>query len=225
MTAAHVGAAIGVVVAEDDVLMREGIAQVLRSAGFLVLGTAADAVELRSQVETHRPTVLVTDIRMPPGGADDGLRAALELRGSPPALAVMLLSQFVQRAYAVELVGNNPAGVGYLLKQRVADVTRFAASVRQVAEGGTVLDPEVVQAMLDVKQARGGTDFTSLTPRQREVLGLLAEGRSNQAIAERLGITEKSVVGYVSRIYDDFDLPLNAEDHRRVLAVLRYLNG
>ena len=214
-----------VVVAEDDVLMREGIAQVLRSGGFDVVAAVADADALRSTMESGDVELLVTDIRMPPGDADDGLRAAVALRAAQPGLTVMVLSQFVQRTYAVELIGDNPAGVGYLLKQRVADVTRFTAAVRQVADGGTVLDPEVVQAMWDVKQASATAEFDTLTPRQREVLGLLAEGRSNQAIADRLGITEKSVVQYVSRIYEVFDLPPNAGDHRRVRAVLRYLNG
>lgn len=215
----------GVVIAEDDVLMREGIAQVLRTAGFDVLAGAGDAVALRTQVAAHRPDLLVTDIRMPPGHRDDGLRAALAARSAQPGLAVLVLSQFVQRAYVLELVGDHPAGVGYLLKQRVADVTRFAAAVRQVADGGIVLDPEVVQSMISVKASSTAPLFAALTPRLRDVLGLLAEGRSNAAIAERLGITEKSVVQYVSRIYEVFQLPPNAEDHRRVLAVLRYLNG
>jgi DNA-binding NarL/FixJ family response regulator len=213
-----------VVVAEDDVLLREGVAQVLRAAGFDVVGSAGNATAIRSEVRALRPDVLVTDIRMPPGNADDGLRAAIDLRSALPELAVMVLSQFVQRTYALELVGDNPGGVGYLLKQRVADVIRFAAAVQQVADGGTVLDPEVVQAMLDVKQASTSA-LDALTPRQREVLRLVAEGRSNAAIAERLGVGEKSVVQYVSKIYDVFGLPPNADDHRRVLAVLRYLTG
>lgn len=214
------------VIAEDDVLMREGIAQVMRTAGFDVVATAGDAHTARSQtVVDLEPDVFLTDIRMPPGNTDDGLRAAIELRRKRPELAVMMLSQFVQRDYALELIGDEPAGVGYLLKQRVADVNRFIAAIEQVADGGTVLDPQVVQAMLDVRQTRDRADVDVLSPRQREVLVLLAEGRSNQAIADRLAITEKSVVQYVSRIYDAFGLPPSVEDHRRVLAVLRYLNG
>lgn len=171
-----------------------------------------------------RPDVLVTDIRIPPDLTDDGLRVAIELRRTTPGLAVMVLSQFVQRAYALELVGDEPAGVGYLLKQRVADVARFTAAVQEVADGGTVLDPRVVQAMLEVTRTEGRADLDALTARQRDVLALVAEGRSNQAIAERLTIAEKTVVQYVSRIYDVFGLPPSGDDHRRVLAVLRYLN-
>ncbi len=165
---------------------------------------------------------MIADIRMPPGHADDGLRAALEVRQRRPETAIMILSQYVHRRYALELLQDESAGVGYLLKQRVADGEAFSRDLRRVAEGGTVLDPEVIATM--VARARRDDDaIDQLTPRQAEVLALIAEGRSNAAIARRLVITEKAVVQHVSHIYNELGLTLSADDHRRVLAVARYL--
>jgi DNA-binding NarL/FixJ family response regulator len=170
--------------------------------------------------EADRPDLVVADIRMPPTNTDDGLRAALRIRGVLPATAVLVLSQHVRQRYALELLEGGARGVGYLLKQRIADVAAFCADARRVAEGGSALDPDVVAAML----ARGRRDpIDGLTPRQRGVLALMAEGRSNSAIAERLYLTEKAVVKHVSHIYDALDLAPSPEDHRRVLAVVRYL--
>ncbi len=185
-------------------------------------GTAADADDLVRQVDESRPDVVVTDIRMPPDFTDDGLRAARRIRGTHPGIGVMVLSQHVQRRYAVELIADNPSGVGYLLKQRIADVSTFCADLVRVAEGGTVLDPEVVALMI-TRADRDDTSGRRLTPRQQQVLALMAEGRSNAAIAEGLSITEKAVVQHVSRIYDHLMLPPNTDDHRRVLAVLHHL--
>ena len=183
-----------------------------------------DQQRIIAAVDEHRPELLVTDIRMPPLHQDDGLRAVIELRGRHPDLAVMVLSQHVQRAYAMELLGDDTRRVGYLLKQRIADVARFRADLRLVVAGGTVLDPEVVETMMK-RAAQGRSSLDRLTDRQREVLALLAEGRSNAAIASRLTISEKAVVQHVSNIYDAFDIPQHGDDHRRVLAVLQYLEG
>ena len=165
---------------------------------------------------------MVTDIRMPPDFTDEGLRAALQIRGSHPQIGIMVLSQHVQRRYAVELIADNPSGVGYLLKQRIADVSTFCDDLARVAAGGTVLDPEVVALMI-TRADRDHATVRQLTPRQQQVLALMAEGRSNAAIAERLSITEKAVVQHVSHIYDHLMLPPSTDDHRRVLAVLHHL--
>ncbi len=211
-----------VLIGEDEALLREGLVAVLERAGFDVIGSAGDADELLRLADAKTPDVTITDIRMPPGGRDDGLRAALAIRARRPEASVLVLSQYVQRQYALELLGSQPAGVGYLLKQRVADVESFCRDVRRVGEGGTVLDPEVVTAM--VERARRTDDaIDSLTPRQREVLGLIAEGRSNAAIAHQLVITEKAVVHHISRIYTQLALEPSEDAHRRVLAVIRYL--
>jgi DNA-binding NarL/FixJ family response regulator len=212
------------VVAEDEALLREGLRALLAEAGIDVAATAAEAGEVAGVVAEVRPDLLITDIRMPPGHADDGLRAALELRGRRPRLPVMVLSQYVQRQYAVELLADDPQGVGYLLKQRVAHVDTFCDDLRRVAAGGTVLDPDVVQVMMARANATAGA-IDSLTERQCHVLALIAEGRSNSAIAARLKVSEKAVVAHTSRIYDQLGIPLDSDDHRRVLAVLRYLNG
>ncbi|ODU05610.1 MAG: DNA-binding response regulator [Pseudonocardia sp. SCN 72-86] len=212
-----------VVVAEDETLLREGLTLLLTGSGMEVVGAAGDAVTLLEMTEHARPDVVVTDIRMPPGRTDDGLLAAIRIRRTWPGTGVLVLSQFVQRRYALELIGTNPAGVGYLLKERIGDVARFVADVDQVGSGGTVLDPEVVQMMI-TKAAHTRHDLDQLTPRQREVLELVAQGRTNAAIADRLDIAEKSVVQHVSRIYDELGLAANSVDHRRVLAVIRYLS-
>jgi DNA-binding NarL/FixJ family response regulator len=212
-----------VVIGEDEVLLREGITHILANDGFDVLASVSDAVQLEREVERQSPDLVVTDIRMPPTYTDEGLVAALRIRHSHPGIGVVVVSQHVQRRYAAELLDGGRGGFGYLLKQRIADVRTFTADIRRVAAGGTALDPEVVSVMV-ARASRGATALGRLTPRQLEVLGLMAEGRSNAAIAHRLVITEKAVVRHVSRIYDQLDLPVDEEDHRRVLAVVRYLS-
>ena len=211
-----------IVIGEDEALLRQGLTHVLEHAGHVVVGTAPDATELLRHTEEREPDLVVTDIRMPPGHTDEGLVAALQIHRSRPQTAIVVLSQHVQRRYAMELLTVRPSGVGYLLKQRIADVPTFCADLERVCAGGTVLDPEVVSLM--VARARRNDDAVDrLTPRQQEVLTLMAEGRSNAAIARRLTITEKAVVGHVSRIYDELGLPPSDDDHRRVLAVVRHL--
>jgi DNA-binding NarL/FixJ family response regulator len=209
-------------IGEDEALLREGLILLLEGAGIEVVGVAPDAVALVNLAAGRRPDLILSDIRMPPGHADDGLRAALEIRKARPEVAVMILSQYVNRRYALELLGDNAAGVGYLLKQRVANGERFCQDLRRVADGETVLDPEMVGAML-ARARRDGDGIDELTPRQTEVLALVAEGRSNAAIARRLVISEKAVVQHISRIYDQLGLIPSEDDHRRVLAVARYL--
>jgi DNA-binding NarL/FixJ family response regulator len=213
---------VRVVIAEDQALMREGLTLMLERDGAEVVGQAADAADLLRKVGAHRPDLVVADIRMPPRNADDGLRAALQIRAGHPKIAVLLLSQHVQRSYAEELVEQGTVGVGYLLKQRVADVASFLADVHRVAAGGCVLDPEVVATMMS--RPRRDDLLEQLTPRQLEVLTLMAEGRSNGAIAEQLTLTTKAVVRHVSHIYETLGLGPAEEDHRRVLAVVRYLS-
>jgi DNA-binding NarL/FixJ family response regulator len=210
-----------VVIGEDQTLMREGLALLLERAGFEVAAVAADADELVRKARGHRPDLVIADIRMPPGHTDDGLRAALLVRSAMPQVAILALSQHVQQRYVARLMEVGPAGVGYLLKQRVARVDTFCADVRRICAGGSVLDPEVVAAML--ARPRRDDPLAGLTPRQREVLGLMAEGRSNAAIAERLHLTEKAVIKHVSHIYDQLGLAPHPDDHRRVRAVVRYL--
>lgn len=209
-------------IAEDESLLRQGLVLLVTGAGLDVVGTAGTAPDLLDVVDRTDPDVVVTDLRMPPGHADDGLRAAIRIRAERPRTGVVVLSQFVQRRYAVELIGSNPSGVGYLLKQRVSDVDRFTSDLRRVGEGGTALDPDVVDVMLS-RVGRADAALEHLTTRQRQVLALIAEGRSNAAIAERLGVTERAVVQHASNIYAHLDLTDGVDDHRRVLAVLRYL--
>lgn len=210
-----------IVIGEDEALLREGLVLLLRGTGFDVVATAGDADDLLAAAREHRPDLLLTDIRMPPGHTDDGLRVALRVRTDLPGTAVVVLSQHVQRRYAVELLAERADGVGYLLKQRVAHVDDFCADLRRVAAGGTALDPEVVTMMLS---AAGRADpVTLLSPRRLEVLALIAEGRTNAAIARRLHISEKVVVAHTSGIYDALGLAPDQDDHRRVLAVVRYL--
>jgi len=211
-----------VVIGEDQALMREGLALLFEQGGAEVVGRAADAEDLVRKARGHRPELLVADIRMPPTETDDGLRAALTLRAELPDMAVILLSQHVHRRYATELLESGSAGVGYLLKQRVADVDLFLADVRRVAAGGCILDPEVVATMM--ARPRREDPVERLTPRQREVLALMAEGRSNTAIAERLTLTTKAAAKHVSHVYDALGLAPAADDHRRVLAVVHYLS-
>jgi DNA-binding NarL/FixJ family response regulator len=212
-----------VVIGEDQALMREGMVLLLERGGFEVAGVAADAEELVRKARAHNPDVVVADVRMPPTQTDEGLRAALEIRAAKPDIAIVVLSQHVQRRYASELLqsGDGAGGVGYLLKQRVADGDAFCADVRRISAGGSVLDPEIVRAML------GGPPrdpLARLTERQREVLALMAEGRSNAGIAERLFLTERAVIKHVSHVYAELGIPPCADDHRRVLAVVRYLD-
>ncbi|MDP3952088.1 response regulator transcription factor [Microbacterium sp.] len=211
-----------VVIGEDEVLLREGISHILASDGFDVLASVSDAVQLEREVERQSPDLVVTDIRMPPTYTDEGLVAALRIRHSHPRIGVVVVSQHVQRRYAAELLDGGGGGFGYLLKQRIADVRTFTADIRRVAAGGTALDPEVVSVMV-ARASRGATALGRLTPRQLEVLGLMAEGRSNAAIAAQLVLTEKAVVQHTSNIYDALGLPVDADDHRRVLAVIRHL--
>jgi DNA-binding NarL/FixJ family response regulator len=210
-----------VVVADDSVLLREGVVRLLEENGFEVVGQAGDADDLIRKVRAHKPDVAVVDIRMPPTNTDDGLRAALEIRAELPDTGVLVLSQYVEEGYALDLVGDSAGGVGYLLKDRVADVDRFVDSVKRVADGGSALDPEVVSQL--VGRARRDDPIDELTPREREVLELMAEGRSNNAIAEHMTVTERAVEKHVTSIFGKLDLAPAPEDHRRVLAVLAYL--
>jgi DNA-binding NarL/FixJ family response regulator len=212
-----------VVVADDSVLLREGVVRLLEENGFDVVGQAGDAEDLIRKVKAHKPDVAVVDIRMPPTNTDDGLRAALEIRAELPDTGVLVLSQYVEEGYALDLVGESAGGVGYLLKDRVADVDRFVDSVRRVADGGSALDPEVVSQL--VGRARRDDPIDELTPREREVLELMAEGRSNNAIAEHMTVTERAVEKHVTSIFGKLDLAPAPEDHRRVLAVLAFLRA
>jgi DNA-binding NarL/FixJ family response regulator/class 3 adenylate cyclase len=214
---------VRVVLAEDSVLLREGIARLLEDAGFEIVAQSGTAEDLLRHVGMHKPDVALVDIRMPPTQTDEGLRAAQQIRERWPETGVLVLSQYVEPAYAMELLGENAEGVGYLLKDRVSDVDEFAAAVRRVAEGGSALDPAVVSQL--VGRRRRDDPLEELTPREREVLELMAEGRSNQAIAERLVITLRAVEKHVTSIFGKLRLPATAEDHRRVLAVLTYLRS
>jgi DNA-binding NarL/FixJ family response regulator len=213
---------VRVVIGEDEALLREGLVHLLEKQGIEVAGAAEDAPGLLRLAHPREPELVIADIRMPPGNADDGLRAALQIRERRPSTPIMILSQYVHRRYALELLADDSAGVGYLLKQRVANGEMFCRDLHRVARGGTVLDPEVVTVML-ARARRDRDAIDQLTPRQAEVLALLAEGRSNAAIARRLVISEKAVVQHVSRIYDQLGLPPSEDDHRRALAVARYL--
>lgn len=212
-----------VVIGEDEALLRRGLELMLVEAGFDVVAVAADAIELEASVTKHRPDLVVTDIRMPPSYADEGLLAALRIRTRWPGTAIVVLSQHVQRRYAVELLSDHAGGIGYLLKQRIADVEQFLADLRRVAEGGTAIDPDVVSVMVS-RARRSNSAVGALTARQQEVLALMAEGRSNASIAARLFLTEKAVVQHTSRIYDALSLTVDSDAHRRVLAVLQHLN-
>jgi DNA-binding NarL/FixJ family response regulator len=215
------GAPIRVVLAEDSVLLREGVASLLTNAGFEIVGQAGNADELLLKVRSYLPDVAVIDIRMPPTNTDEGLRAAQTIREQHPEVGVLVLSQYVESGYALELLQGNAEGVGYLLKDRIADVHEFAGAVKRVAEGGSALDPEVVSLL--VGRRRGEDPVSQLTPREREVLELIAEGRSNQGIADKLVVTERAVEKHVTSIFSKLQLPAATADHRRVLAVLAYL--
>jgi DNA-binding NarL/FixJ family response regulator len=212
-----------VVIAEDSVLLREGAVRLLEEVGIEVVAQAGDAEDLLRKVRAHKPDVVLTDIRMPPDHTDEGVRAAATIREEMPAVGVLVLSQYVEERYVVELLSNGTEGVGYLLKDRIADVDRFVEAIRRVAEGGSVLDPEVVAQMMGRRRANGPLD--TLTPREREVLALMAEGQTNRAIAGELVVTERAVERHVTSIFDKLDLNAADGGHRRVLAVLTYLRG
>jgi DNA-binding NarL/FixJ family response regulator/class 3 adenylate cyclase len=212
---------VRVVLADDSVLLREGIARLLEDAGFEIVGQAGDPDELLLKVRSYKPDVAIVDIRMPPTHTDEGLRAAREIREKHPATGVLVLSQYLESGYALELLSESAEGVGYLLKDRVSDVDEFASAVRRVAEGGSALDSQVVSRL--VGRRRGDDPLAALTPREREVMELMAEGRSNQAIADRLFVTMRAVEKHVTSIFQKLGLPAAEHDHRRVLAVLAFL--
>lgn len=211
------------ILAEDSVLLREGLSRLLIEAGFEVVGTAGDAEEALRLVEECKPDVAVLDIRMPPTHTDEGLRAAHEIRQTHPDVAILVLSQYVETSYAVRLMNEGTEGIGYVLKDRVADVAELADAVRRVGAGGCVVDPQVVGRLLGRKRPEQALD--RLSERERDVLGLMAEGRSNHSIAERLFMSEKTVESHVRSIFTKLDLMPSGDDHRRVLAVLRYLRA
>jgi DNA-binding NarL/FixJ family response regulator len=212
-----------VVVAEDSFLLRAGVVRVLEGAGFAVVGEAGDADELLAQVRRLRPDVVVTDIRMPPSNTDDGLRAAAAIRSELPRTGVIVLSQYVKESYALQLLGESAAGVGYLLKDRVMEPLGFARAVRQVARGGSALDPEVVAQMIERRRPEGPID--ALTGTERDVLAAMAQGRSNRAIATGLGLNVHALERHLSSVFAKLDLPPTPEGHRRVLAALTYLRA
>jgi DNA-binding NarL/FixJ family response regulator len=214
---------VRVVIADDSVLLREGIARLLDESGFDVVAKATDGDELLRVVGVHKPDIAVVDVRMPPTHTDEGVRAAHRIRAEHPGTAVLVLSQYVEEAYALDLLSESTERIGYLLKDRVADVGTFTDAVRRVAKGGTALDPEVVALMLG--RRRRTDPLAALTGREREVLSLMAEGRSNSAMAEALGVSDRAVEKHVTAILSKLDLPPAAEDHRRVLAVLRFLSA
>jgi len=214
---------VRVVVADDSILLREGVVRVLEDDGFEVVGQAGDAEDLLRKVGAHQPDVAVVDIRMPPNLTDDGLQAAKKIRAEYPGTGVLVLSQYLEESYALDLVADSAEGVGYLLKDRVAEIDRFTESVRRVGSGGSALDPEVVSHLLGRRRREDPLEV--LTARESEVLGLMAEGRSNIAIAESLVVTERAVEKHVTSIFSKLDLAPTAEDHRRVLAVLTYVKA
>jgi DNA-binding NarL/FixJ family response regulator len=213
-----------VVVADDSVLLREGIVRLLEESGVEVVGQAGDAEDLMRKVSAHRPDVAVVDIRMPPTHSDDGLRAAVEIRRRMPGTGVLLLSQYIEEGYTMELLGDGGQSVGYLLKDRVADIERFVEAVRNVGSGGSALDPEVVARLLG-RHMRRDDPLGELTRREREVVALMAEGRSNRAIAEELVVTERAVEKHVTNIFHKLGLEQAGDSHRRVLAVLAFLRA
>jgi DNA-binding NarL/FixJ family response regulator len=213
---------VRVVVADDSTLLREGLVRLLEEGGLEVVGQAADGEELLRKVRAHKPDVAVVDVRMPPTHTDEGLRAAREIRAELPEVSVLVLSQYVEVAYARELLAESAEGLGYLLKDRVADVGALTDAVRRVGGGGSALDPEVVSQMLG--RRRNDDPLEQLTPREREVLGLMAEGRSNGAIAAELVVSERAVEKHVTGIFSKLELGASSEDHRRVLAVLHFLD-
>jgi DNA-binding NarL/FixJ family response regulator len=212
---------VRVVVGEDHVLLRDGLTRLLEAHGFEVVAAVADAPSLRRALQAPDAEVAVVDVRLPPTFTDEGLREAIAARASRPGFPILVLSQYVEQLYARELLQSGDGAIGYLLKDRVSDTAAFVDALRRVGDGGTVLDPEVVAALL--ARPRRGDPIDRLTPREREVLGLMAEGRSNAAIAARLFVTDKAVSKHTNNIFAKLDLPMDGDDHRRVLAVLAYL--
>ena len=212
-----------VVIADDSVLLREGLVRLLEESGAEVLAQSGTADDLLRHVAMHHPDVAIVDIKMPPTNTDEGLRAAKQIRDKHPEVGVLVLSQYVEPGYALELLGESAEGVGYLLKDRISDVEDFCAAVRRVADGGSALDPAVVSEL--VGRRRRDDPLEELTPREREVLELMAEGRSNQAIAEKLVVTPRAVEKHVTSIFGKLRLPASEQDHRRVLAVLAFLRS
>ena len=212
-----------VVLADDSLLLREGVARLLSEAGLDVVAQAGDADDLLRKVGAHKPDVAIVDVKMPPTHTDEGLRAAAEIRERHPQVGVLVLSQYLEEGYALDLLSSSAERMGYLLKDRVADLDRFVDAVKRVGEGGSALDPEVVSRLLG--RRRREDPLEELSPREREVLGLMAEGRSNHAIAEALVVTERAVEKHVTSIFSKLSLPPTAVDHRRVLAVLTYLKA
>ncbi|MFE5327867.1 response regulator [Embleya sp. NPDC056575] len=212
-----------VVIAEDSVLLRDGLSRLLTARGHEIVGAVGDAEQLVAVATELRPDVCVVDVRMPPTHTDEGIRAAVEMRATLPEVGVLVLSQYVEEQYATELLAGNTSGVGYLLKDRVADVGEFVAAVERVAGGGTALDPEVVSQLLGRSRKRDVVE--KLTPREREVLGLMAEGRTNAAVAQALVVSDGAVEKHVSNIFGKLGLAPSDTDHRRVLAVLAYLGS
>jgi DNA-binding NarL/FixJ family response regulator len=214
---------VRLVVADDSLLLREGISRLLVEAGFQVVGLASDADEALAQVEQHKPDVAIVDIRMPPTNSDEGLKAAQEIRAHHPDVGVLVLSQHVELGLAARLLAENAAGMGYLLKDRITDLDEFAAAIRRVGAGGSALDPAIVSQLLG--RRRNDDVLEHITVREREVLALMAEGYSNQAIADRLVVTVRAVEKHVTSIFDKLGLPVTTDSHRRVLAVLAFLRS
>jgi DNA-binding NarL/FixJ family response regulator len=216
-------APLRVLIAEDQVLLRSGIARLLQDAGMEVVAQAGDAEDLVRKVRAHRPDVAIVDVQMPPDQTDDGLRAAIALRAELPEVAIVVLSQFLEERYALDLVGGDASRVGYLLKDRVIDVPSFVDAIERVARGGSALDPEVVSRLLG--RRRTDDPLAELTPREREVLGLMAEGKSNRGIAERLGLSGAAVEKHATRIFHKLGVAAEPTEHRRVMAVLTLLRA
>jgi DNA-binding NarL/FixJ family response regulator len=214
-----------VVIAEDHALLREGIVALLRENDVEVVGQAEDGPGLLRVIAGHKPDLAIVDVRLPPSFTDEGVRAAIEARGLCPELGILILSQYVEPVYTAELLATGEGGVGYLLKERVGDVPAFMDAIRRVAEGGTALDREVVAELVQARDASGDGPIESLSPRERDVLGLMAEGRTNAAIARAMVVTSGAVEKHVSNIFTKLDLPATTDDHRRVLAVLTYLRA
>jgi DNA-binding NarL/FixJ family response regulator len=215
--------ALRVLVAEDSVLLREGLVRLLEEGGCEVVAQAGDAPDLLRKARGHKPDIAIIDVRMPPDNTDDGLRAALAIRGELPQTGVLVLSQYIEEHYAIELIGEAPDGVGYLLKERITDISALLDAVHRIANRGSVIDPQVVSQLL--RRHREEDPLEELTEREREVLGLMAEGRSNHAIATRLVVTERAVEKHVTSIFSKLGLPPAEDDHRRVLAVLTFLRA
>jgi len=214
---------VRVVIAEDSVLLREGLARLLTERGFEVVGQCATPDDLLCKVRSHAPDVAIVDIRLPPTHNDEGLRAAQQIRAQHPSVGVLVLSQYVELGLATRLLADSAEGIGYLLKDRVSNVKDFTAAVRRVAEGGSAIDPTIISQLLG--RRRDDSPLEHVTPREREVLELMAEGRSNQGIAERLVITERAVQKHITNIFEKLGLTASGDDHRRVLAVLAYLRS